>query len=198
MKKFMRSEFEIFDELIHNDFIIKNTAGKIVFKESEDVPCRKITFETSKKVFAFAPDNNKSKPIRIFKNTVPNMLKLNDGVIIFKKNDELCILLIEMKSNNTGKAIAQIKSGRNLVEYIISQINLFFPIKIEKYEYRAVIFKTGMISPQKATSRKQKIKWQESNGDYYTEMPCNNTYKIQQFRESIMTDSSACALHADR
>jgi len=85
--------------------------------------------------------------------------------------------------------LKQLKAGRNFVEYLLKQINLFYPIEINISEvvFRGILFKTRKNrTPLKGTSKPNKILFEDRNGLCCTTLSCNKIYKLQMIKEGIV------------
>jgi len=96
------------------------------------------------------------------------------------------VLLIELKSDNPKGYLDQLKAGRNFVDYLLKQIDLFYEIKIDnsKVLYRGMLFSTKK-SPAKGTTKKTGFYFQDRNGLMCATSGCNEVYKLQKIKDSI-------------
>jgi hypothetical protein len=184
----MNNVFNILDEIIDIKFKIQNSGGEVIFKEfqQENGKCEKVKISTSNKIFAMSLDND-YKVFNCFNNRIENITKKNDGILIFEYQNKIVVLLIELKSLNEGEYLKQLKAGKNFIEYLFKQINLFYPISIDENNivYIGILFKTFRKTPSKNTTKREKIKFIDRNGLLVTWLKCNNNYKLQQFKDSI-------------
>lgn len=177
------NEFEILSNIIHSDFKLFTVSGAYEFKESQ-AECKGVKIHNSGLSFALSLDNGK-RVFSCFDTTISDITKVNDGVIFFKKEDKFVVLLIELKSKNSGDYLKQLKSGRNFISYLINQINLNYPIEIQNIEYRGVLFDLGKQSASKNTTKRTPLKFENRNGLLCLNVKCNNEYRLQQFKEAI-------------
>lgn len=177
------NEFQILDSIIHSDFKLSTTSGAYEFKESQ-AECKSVKIHNSGQSFALSLDNGK-RVFSCFDSSVADVTKVNDGVIFFKKEDRFVVLLIELKSKNSGDYLKQLKSGRNFISYVINQINLNYPIDIRNIEYRGVLFDLGRQSVSKNTTKRTSLKFEDRNGLLCLNVKCNNEYKLQQLKEAV-------------
>jgi len=177
--------FTILDEIITPYFKIQNSGGVIKIEEKQAPKCKFVEIQTSKKIFALSLDQNRNV-FNCFEDGVKNINKKNDAIIFFIKKDSLIVLLIELKSDNRGKYLKQLKAGRNFVEYLLRQIDLFYNIKIDpsKIVYRGILFQTQK-SPPKGTTRKEGLYFRDRNGLYCASLACNTMIKLQKIKDSI-------------
>lgn len=176
---------EIFDSSILSDFKLISTSGYFEFKEQKSSKCKSVKIYTSGKCLALILDNDKKKVLNFFDTKNKSLTSMNDGVILVNKKDKLLALLVELKSDNKGDYLHQLKSGRNFINYFIEQIKLATNISIEKIEYRGVLFKTGKVSASKNTTKRSPLKYQNRNGLLCVELSCNCEYRLIQFIEDI-------------
>ena len=107
-----------------------------------------------------------------------------------EKDNNLVVLLIELKSNDFGAVKNQLSASKNFVEYLINQINTFskFNIPFDKIIYRGLVFKINA-RPNRGSTKKngQKINFENHKNSKikYTELTCNETYTLSKIKESI-------------
>ncbi len=178
----------LLDSIIKPEFKISNSGGNIIFNEPQTKPCKckQVTISTCKKVFALSLDIKGLTPFNCFNNSAKEYTKKNDGILFCGKGDKLVILLIELKSNNSGEYLKQLKAGRNFVQYLISQINTFSELNIlsKNIIYRGIIFKTRNI-PSKGTTKKNKLTFTDRSGLLCCELSCNATHSLCKIKEAI-------------
>ncbi|MEA2017157.1 MAG: hypothetical protein U9N59_01805 [Campylobacterota bacterium] len=183
-----KSLFEILDEIIDTKFKVSNSGGKIVFNEPQREPnkCEKVEIQTSKKVFAFSLDSG-DKVFNCFNDSIENITKKNDGILIYQEKNKFVVLLIELKSLSEGTYLKQIKAGKNFIEYLLKQINLFYDINIKENDlvFRGLLFKLFRQTPKKGTTQRNKLNFQDADGLLVARLACNSEYKLQMFREGI-------------
>ena len=181
--------FEILDEIIDIRFKISNSGGKIVFNEpqKESNKCTKVEIQTNKKVFAMSLDSG-DKVFNCFNDSIENITKKNDGILIYQEKNKFVVLLIELKSFNEGTYLKQLKAGKNFIEYLIKQINLFYQISIQENDliFRGLLFKLFRNTPQKGTTKREKLSFNDAEGLLVARLACNSEYKLQMFREGIV------------
>jgi len=186
----MSNILTILDEAIDKKFKIQNISGKVIFEEKqrEQNKCKKVEISISSKVFAMSLDNGE-KVFNCFDDSLDedkNLNKKNDGILIFEYKDKIIVLLIELKSFNEGKYLKQIKSGKNFMEYLFKQIELFYPISLNnKVCYFGILFKLFKQIPSKNPTKREKINFTDKNGLLTSWIKCNSSYKLQQIKESI-------------
>jgi hypothetical protein len=184
-----RSLFEILDEIIDSKFKISNSGGKIVFNEPQEKSnkCKKVEIQTSQKVFALSLDNG-CNAFNCFNKSIENITKKNDGVLIYKDTGKFVVLLIELKSLSKGTYLKQMKAGKNFIEYLIKQINLFYEINIKESDliFRGLLFKIFRNTPLKGTTKRSKLEFTDVNGLSVARLACNSQYNLQKFRNDIV------------
>lgn len=175
--------FEILDEIIDNRFKISNSGGVIEIIENNNATCKNIKIQLTGKTFSLTLDNNVNV-FNCFNSAIANITKKNDAILFFEQNRKIIVLLMELKSNNPGDYLNQLKAGKNFVEYLIKQIELFYPFNGENIHYFGALFQTRKV-PIKQTTKKKNFVFEDRNGLYCTTLKCNQQYKLQQFKESI-------------
>ena len=70
---------------------------------------------------------------------------------------------------------------------MFEQINLFYPIYIDKTQivYFGILFKIFKETPNKNTTKREKINFTDKNDLLVAWLGCNNTYKLQKIKESL-------------
>jgi len=176
--------FTILDEIIDVKFKLSNMGGCIKIKETNKAECKYVEIQITNKVFALSLDNNQNV-FNCFNKSIKNINKKNDAILFFTKRDHIVVLLIELKSNNKKGYLEQLKAGKNFVDYLLKQIDLFYDIKIDnsKVIYRGILFSTK--SPSKGTTKKGKILFSDRNGLMCATLSCNNIHKLQNIKNSI-------------
>ena len=177
--------FTILDEIIDTRFKLSNSGGIIHITENSDIKCKYIKIQTSTKTFSLSLDNNHNV-FNCFNSGVKNINKKNDAILFFEKDSYIVVLLIELKSDNPKGYLQQLKAGKNFVEYLLKQIDLFYDINIDKEKiiYRGVLFSTKK-SPAKGTTKKDSYSFQDRNGLMCITLNCNQEYKLKKFQDSI-------------
>jgi hypothetical protein len=176
---------------INNDLILPLTSKKIEVRESKDTSCKSIVFKsTSKNIFAFSLDYQLSKGCKIFpffNQSLGNINKVNDAIILCEKDSEYYLLLIELKSNNLGDYKKQLQAGKNFSLYIISMLNLVFAknYEIKDENIRCLVASTRK-TPRKQGSKRKNIKYEIVNGLNIAEINCNSTVQIEKFIEKLI------------
>lgn len=176
---------EQIENLILNDFKLSSSGGCYEFKEAKSDKCKSIKIFTSGKSLALNLDRDDKKVLNFFDNTNKSLTSMNDGAIILNKRDKLIILLVELKSNNSGNYLNQLKSGQNFVKYILNQIQLSTRLCINDVIYRGILFKTGRVTASKNTTKRTPLKYEDRSGLMCLELPCNQEYRLVQFIEDL-------------
>jgi len=177
--------FNILDEIIDSSFKLSSSGGIVEIKEKKSSKCNFVNIQISNKTFALSLDNNKVV-FNCFNSAVKKITKKNDAILFFIKKQYLIVLVLELKSDNPKGYLEQLKAGKNFVEYLLNQIDLFYKIKIDKTKilYRGILFKTKK-SPSKGTTKKRGLIFEDRNGLYCASLECNRTYKLQMLKNSI-------------
>ncbi len=178
----------LLDKIINPNFKLSNSGGNITFieKQVSEGKCEKVIIQTSRKVFALSLDIKGLEPFSCFNRSIKEYTKKNDGILFFLKNNQLIVLLIELKSDNLGQYLKQLKAGKNFSQYLINQINIFSELNIEKEDivYKAIVFSTRNI-PAKGTTRKLKLKFEDRSDLSCAELNCNTSHKLQMIKEAV-------------
>ena len=91
---------------INKDFIIPLVSGELEIVEN-DAECKKVILKSKRnQIFAFSLDKNPPRNCKMFpffNQTTPLINKVNDGIVLYKDNNKIFVLLIELKTNNLGK-----------------------------------------------------------------------------------------------
>lgn len=178
----------LLNEIIDSRFILSNSGGRITFNEPQtrEGKCEQVVINTTQKVFTLSLDIKGLTPFKCFNSSREKYTKKNDGILLCKKDKKLIILLIELKSDNLGQYLKQLKAGKNFVKYLINQINLFSELNIlnEDIIYKGIVFHTKRV-PFKGTTRKQKLIFEDRNGLSCGELNCNATYPLAKIKAAI-------------
>ncbi|MBE0471664.1 MAG: hypothetical protein IBX55_19410 [Methyloprofundus sp.] len=176
------TELQILDQVIERCFHLSLAGGKCVLSEA-NADCNRVEIEISSKAFAFSLDGQ-GHLIKPFNSSEAGINKKNDGVLCFLHKQKFYVFLLELKSGNKGQYLKQLKSGKNFVEYLIQQINLFYPVNIQP-EYRGVLFRLEKRSPQKQTTRKTPPNFENRGGLLCVDLNCNQSYKLSQLKQAL-------------
>jgi hypothetical protein len=170
---------------IHEDFAIALPSQEIEISENNS-NCKKVILKTSKEnVFAFSLDRKLKQPCKVFSffnSSTKGINKVNDGIVFYCKNDEIFVLLVELKSNKLGDYKKQLQAGKNFTNYLLSVVNSSFSKKyILKDEHiKCLVFSLRKTS-RKQSTKKNKMSFEEINGLHIAELECNSSYFISQF-----------------
>lgn len=117
--------------------------------------------------------------------SISGLRSKNDAILICQVDERISILLIELKSENTGKYLQQLESSKIFVNFIIDRFNLVnksFQIKKENIEFKGILFRCRKRSNRGTTVKKDKAKFENRNASFLiTEEPCHNIYRLQYF-----------------
>lgn len=148
--------------VINSDLHIPIISKQITINEPKnDNGCKKVILKsTSKNIFAFSLDyqlKDKCKMFPFFHQSLANITKVNDGIIFYKKDNDIFVLLIELKSNNLGDYTKQLQAGKNFILYLINMLNLTFNknYQIDNNNIRCIIFSKNT---KKKRNKKRKYK----------------------------------------
>ncbi|MXN88210.1 hypothetical protein K7G92_000055 [Pasteurella canis] len=108
-----------------------------------------------------------------------------DAVILFRQEDKLTILYIDLKSGNPKGYSPQFKSTRQFVRYLISLCEEFSGIKMKIYRESYIVFHCGKSSIPKRTTIPDRSKIINSKPDnaYKREVKNNDTLYLKEFLE---------------
>ena len=134
---------------------------------------------------AFSLDQDEDRHFRVFPFFSPSVRGINsknDGIIFCRKNGQIYVLLIELKSKRSGKYLMQLKSARNFVNFLTATIDLHYSISMDVI-YRAILFDTSdkRRSPKKGLTKRRKIVFNKVDGLDIARLRCNETYYLAQF-----------------
>jgi hypothetical protein len=125
--------------------------------------CQGVEFNTEGVDYVgFCFDRNKGKgqldPIFPYFNTKQKAICTQNDAVLFCRestSETYYVLLIELKSKNSGHWFKQVKAARVFVEFILQRIFITQDIdQTPTIEYRAVLFKTKR-TPNEGTTRKE-------------------------------------------
>lgn len=180
--KLKMTELQILDQVIERSFHLPLAGGKLSLTETS-ADCKRVEIQISNKAFAFTLDGQ-GHLIKPFNASEAGINKKNDGVLCFCYKQKFYVFLLELKSGNKSQYLKQLKSGRNFVEYLIRQINLFYPVNIQP-EYRGILFRLDKRSPQKQTTRKTPPNFENRKGLLCVDLTCNHSYKLTQLKQAL-------------
>ncbi|HLP91296.1 MAG TPA: hypothetical protein VK184_22280 [Nostocaceae cyanobacterium] len=180
---------KVIAEDLHSEIHEENCI--LIEEKHEQAKCRyvKIKLKKSGSYFGFSLDQRKGEgkndPIYPFFNPkYPDICKKNDAILFVQKSNHVYVFLIEMKSENPGSYLKQLKSARGFVEFILQRIQIFHQINIE-VEFRGILFLLSPQRPNEGTTKKRKITFEDRNGLLVAQTAGNETYWIQQFLDNI-------------
>ncbi len=159
----MNDIFEILEEVIErNPFRIYPDKGAFsICEKAEGASGRSATLKTRGKVFAFSLDQDEDRHFRVFPFFNPSaggISSKNDGIIFCRRNGQVYVLLIELKSRRAGKYLMQLRSARNFVNFLAATINLHYSIRLPP-TCRGILFDTSdkRRSSRKGLTKRKKI-----------------------------------------
>jgi len=176
---------------IHKDLIVPFISNEIEIKEN-GAECKKVILTSKRKqIFAFSLDinlDNRCKMFPFLNQTTPLVNKVNDGIIFYLNNNEIFILLIELKSNNLGEYKKQLHSGKNFALYLLKILNNSFSknYTIEDKNIRCLVFSLRKTARKQGTKRTNII-YQNIDGLNIAELQCNDNHFIEKFIKELNT-----------
>lgn len=174
-------------DTINSDLLLTQTSKEIELSEAT-ADCKKVILtSSSKKFFAFSLDRqfaHSCKMFPFFKQSTSVINKVNDGIIFYIKNNEIFVLLIELKSNHLSEYKKQLQAGKNFVFYLQSILNSSFSKSyiIKDNNIKCLVFSLRKTARKQSSSRK-KIKYKLDCGLNIAELECNETHHIEKFMQ---------------
>jgi len=168
------------------DIISKEITIQELQNKEKNSSCKKVTLKTtSKSLIAFSLDTKISGQSRIFpffNNSLGSINKANDGIIFYKKDNNIFVLLIELKSNNLGSYKHQLQAGKNFILYLNNMLNLTFSKKynIKDENIKCLVFSTRKTERKFQKTRKNII-FEDIDGLNIVELQCNEIHYIEKF-----------------
>ena len=183
--------FTVLKSAISDQREIKKKSNDLIIQEkSSGAECKKVKIKTSSKVFCIELDNENERITNIFNDGAEGINKINDACLFFKKENKLIALLIELKSGSGGNYLNQLKSGKNFIEYLISQLKLFKPeiFGTIEVDYRAIRFwlpKPRNIPDKQTTRKRTNIVFEDRNGLLCADLTCNEEYLLKLIKKAV-------------
>ncbi len=189
---------KIFERAIaETPFHIKPDSEGILRIEEKDSSCScewvEISAKTINSFFCFTLDfkdkNNCDSSFPFFninkETNISGLRSKNDAILICQLNEKVSILLIELKSENTGKYLQQLELSKIFVNFVIDRNNLVnksCQIKKEHIEFKGILFRCRKRSNKGTTIKKDKAKFENRDASFLiAEEPCHDTYRVQFF-----------------
>jgi len=170
---------------INNDLIIPLISDELQLSEAE-AECNKIILKSKRKnIFAFSLDTNLAKRCNMFpffNQATPLINKVNDGIIFYLSNNEIFILLLELKTKNLGDYKKQLQAGKNFVLFLIEVLNSSFAKNyfIREENIKCIVFSLRKTVRKQGTKRKN-IVYENIDGLDIAELQCNDNHIIEKF-----------------
>jgi len=170
---------------INEDLIIPLVSGELEFTE-DDAECSKVILKSKRKnVFAFSLDKNLTKRCDMFpffNQATPLINKVNDGIIFYKNDNKIFVLLIELKTNNLGQYKKQLQAGKNFIFYLIEVLNNSFTshYEIKEENIKCLVFSLRKTARKQGTKR-HNITYKKTGGLNIAEFQCNDNHIIEKF-----------------
>ena len=172
-------------DTIDDYFKVPLRSGEFEFIE-ENAGCKKVILQSKRRqVFAFSLDKNLPNRCKMFpflNQSTPIINKVNDGIIFYWKNNEIFVLLIELKTTNLGDYTKQLHAGKNFVFYLLGILNNSFSksYTIEENNIKCLVFSLRNTARKQGTRRKT-ISYESVNGLNIAELQCNDTHILEKF-----------------
>lgn len=169
--------------------LVQSDLSILIQEKQAQAKCRYIKIKLKKSIpyFGFSIDKDKESkndPIYPFFNPqCEGICSKNDAILFLATSNKVYVLLIEMKSQNTGNYLKQLKAAKIFVEFVLQRIQLVNTVNPE-VEFRGLLFSCRRI-PNEGTTKKQKISFEHRGNLLVSENPGNTTYFVQQFLEKI-------------
>lgn len=180
----MQGLSSLLNELIAKEYQLKVAKGTLKIVETKpQTSCKFVDIQIKEPVFAFALDRNK-KIILPFKREANYINKVNDGILIFKKDDDFICILIELKSSKDADYIHQLKSGRNFIRYLFLQIADFYGSNIQ-LKFFGLLFREGKSSPNKNPFKRGGNNFKDKQGLKVATLPGNQVYKLSYLKHHL-------------
>ena len=184
---------DIFRLIIADKFHLSPSDNTLCIREGKtDAKCKwvKIKLKNTLTNFCFSLDHQRKTgeldPIFPFFNTEQSGLCIkNDAILICQKQSEIYFLLIELKSDNKGGYLQQLKSAEILAKFIVDRLNNSnnpnFYINKDKLNFRGLLFRCRRKGSEGTTGKKYKVPYQNREGLLVTESHCHQLYHLNQF-----------------
>lgn len=161
-------------------------------EEQADAKCQwvKIKLKNSIDSFCFSFDHLRKKseldPALPFLNPeIGGLCTQNDAILVCQKQTDIYVLLIELKSEDKGKYLQQLKSAEIMIGFVVDRLNASknpeFSINKDKLQFRGLLFRCRRTSSEGTTGKKLKLSYQNREGLLVTENACHQTYHVNQF-----------------
>ena len=186
---------DIFRAIIANTFHLKITSDNAVFirEEQADAKCKWVEIKLKNSIcnFCFSFDvprkSGELDPVFPYFNSseeTKGLCSKNDAIIICQKNNQVYVLLIEMKSSEKAKSEPQLKAAKILVNFIVDRLNNSKnndKINKQKLEFRCISFYYPRNGYEGSTEKRHKVEFSQKHGLLIAKIPCHRTYYLTQF-----------------
>lgn len=178
----MTSIFDGLSQTIHENYLKRTNIHYKIVEDQVGCSCKFVTINRLSKNFAFSLDISGEEPFPFFKDT-KGIKQRNDAILFCEYNQQLYVLIMELKSNNPFDGIKQLRAGKNFVRYIIETLNLNFAIQpsTDSIIYKNIIFTTNPSSTNRPVNARRKA-FYRSIGDIDVAFEkCNTQYNLDYF-----------------
>ncbi len=167
--------------IIENDISCACEWVEISIKNLHSVFCFSIDFKDKAGCDYAFPFFNADEETRI-----KGLRSKNDAIIICQIDQQVYVFLIELKSENTGKYLQQLKLSKVFVNFIIDIFNIVnesYEINKEDIIFKGILFRCRKRSNKGTTRKEEKAKFDENRDKSLSiaEEPCHDTYRLQYF-----------------
>lgn len=184
----MSNDFSHFEacikDILNNEIVSKIVGNKLEIREKnergeEGRTGEFIEITNIKKSISLELDCSQRNIYFLSKNT-----KINDGTILYFDNNNLKVILLELKSKRKRNYKKQLLLGKAYIEFILSIVRIDKKINIADIEYRGFVFTTDIRGSRKKTTAKRGFVPDEvENGLKIKRLKNNSSYNL---RELIM------------
>ncbi len=188
----MKQLIKALKESVDDTFSLPMSARKLIVEEKQSgATCKSITLQSaSSNIFGLTFDVNLSKGCRVFPffNSQAGLSKVNDAIVFYTRGKKLFLVLIELKSNNPGIYLKQLKAGRVIAMFLLETIgnsnNKTYDIENENI--RCVLFDTRKTPPKGTSQRKGKgVSYENRDGLFVAHQPCNDVVQFEKLLEAF-------------
>jgi hypothetical protein len=181
----------------------KDSGAKVILAEvQETATCKEVvinkgnfktfTVELDKRKIIKKTPNPQEKDVTIdihplLKDGIEHLKKQCDYAIFCQKEQELFVLLVEMKSNQDNDWTKQTYAGENIAKYMLAMIENYEGLKLEKVNFRHILFSNdnanNMQGRKKSKTTTQLFSYEEHPkfNFLFVRKPCNTDYDLGIF-----------------
>lgn len=170
--------------------ICKSDNGILKFIEkNKNARSNYVELKTQGLYVAFSLDQDEKQGFKVypfFKTGTDKINSKNDGIIIFEKNNKLCIFLLEIKSdlspNTKKKALSQLRKAKIFIDFLLETYKHYKDKETLQIDY---IIKEGIFYYDSRKSSFKRVSSRRNNRDSisgieYITKKSNNVYILQE------------------